>query len=143
LRFSNVDCSLRVWVDGRKIDMASAGDYDPVTPESFDARDEKKEGWTTATDLEAPVRIGAAGGVEVSKLKLWRDTYFVNKSYRYSADVCNTAFTFYVQPGHYLCLGDNSAQSSDGRIWGTVPERLMLGKASFVFFPVDRIGFIK
>ena len=50
---------------------------------------------------------------------------------------------FYVQPGHTLCLGDNSAQSSDSRTWGTVPERLMLGKAVFVFFPVSRLGFIK
>ena len=51
--------------------------------------------------------------------------------------------TFYVQPGHYLCLGDNSGQSSDGRSWGLVPERLMLGKAVFVFFPINRVGFIK
>ena len=55
--------------------------------------------------------------------------------------------TFYVQPGHYLCLGDNSAQSSDSRKWGAVPERLMLGKAVFVFWPAypppSRIGFIK
>ncbi|HEV3437336.1 MAG TPA: S26 family signal peptidase [Gemmata sp.] len=50
---------------------------------------------------------------------------------------------FYVQPGHYLCLGDNSAQSSDSRKWGLVPERLMLGKAVFVFFPPGRVGFIK
>ena len=50
---------------------------------------------------------------------------------------------FYVQPGHYLCLGDNSAQSSDSRSWGLVPERLMLGKAVFVFFPPARVGFIK
>ena len=43
----------------------------------------------------------------------------------------------------YLCLGDNSAQSSDSRKWGTVPDRLMLGKAVFVFWPANRIGFIK
>ncbi|MFI5107182.1 MAG: S26 family signal peptidase, partial [Terriglobales bacterium] len=33
----------------------------------------------------------------------------------------------YVQPGHYLCLGDNSQQSSDSGDWGVVPHRLMLG----------------
>ncbi len=42
-----------------------------------------------------------------------------------------------MQPGHYMCLGDNSAYSSDSREWGVVPERLMLGKAVFVFFPVS------
>ena len=47
----------------------------------------------------------------------------------------NGAFIYYVQPGHTMCLGDNSAQSSDSRTWGTVPDRLMLGKAVFVFWP--------
>jgi signal peptidase I len=40
-------------------------------------------------------------------------------------------------------MGDNSSQSSDGRMWGLVPERLMLGRAVFIFWPVERIGFIK
>ena len=75
---------------------------------------------------------------------------------RYSSlsDVSDTVHTYFVQPGHYLCLGDNSAQSSDGREWGTVPERLMLGRAVFVFAPfldpnawllprLDRVGFIR
>jgi signal peptidase I len=43
--------------------------------------------------------------------------------------------TMFVQPGHYLCLGDNSGQSSDGRTWGLVPERLMLGRALVVYYP--------
>jgi signal peptidase I len=50
---------------------------------------------------------------------------------------------YYVQPGHYFCMGDNSAHSSDSRSWGAVPERLMLGKAVFVFWPRTRIGFIR
>ena len=51
--------------------------------------------------------------------------------------------TMYVQPGHYLCLGDNSPQSSDGRLWGLVPERLLLGKALDVYYPFDRFGRIR
>lgn len=51
--------------------------------------------------------------------------------------------TLYVQPGHYLCLGDNSPASSDGREWGTVPERLLIGKAVLVYFPLGRFGRIK
>jgi Signal peptidase, peptidase S26 len=144
LRFANVDCSLRLWVNGRRIDIGAAGDYAPMTPEAFDAKDEKHEGWTTANDVEAPASIGASQGVEVTKLKLWRDSYFIGAdSYASSNDITAAKHTYYVQPGHYLCLGDNSAQSSDGRVWGTVPERLMLGRAAFVFFPLDRIGFIK
>jgi signal peptidase I len=51
--------------------------------------------------------------------------------------------TFYIQPGHYFCLGDNSSSSSDGRDWGQVPERLLLGKAVVVYWPPSRIGVIK
>ena len=75
----------------------------------------------------------------VQNIKVMRDIYYTRRS---NADYAK-ADIYYVQPGHYLCLGDNSAQSSDSRKWGTVPERLMLGKAVFVFFPVNRIGFIK
>ena len=76
----------------------------------------------------------------MQNIKLHRDVYYTRKPDPHrpaKADI------FYVQPGHYLCLGDNSAQSSDSRKWGLVPERLMLGKAVFVFFPLGRIGFIK
>jgi signal peptidase I len=51
--------------------------------------------------------------------------------------------TMYVQPGHYLCLGDNSQQSSDSRDWGLVPQRLMLGRALAIYYPLDRIGPIR
>ena len=59
-----------------------------------------------------------------------------------------------MQPGHYLCLGDNSTESSDSRDWGAVPERLMLGRALMVYYPfyfpywplkspVNRVGAIE
>ena len=35
------------------------------------------------------------------------------------------------------------AESSDGREWGLVPERLMLGRALVVYFPFNRAGTIK
>jgi signal peptidase I len=51
--------------------------------------------------------------------------------------------TYYVQPGHYMCLGDNSQASSDSRDWGLVPHRLMLGRALAVYYPLERIGPIR
>ena len=51
--------------------------------------------------------------------------------------------TLFVQPGHYLCLGDNSPESSDGRTWGLVPTRLLLGRALLVYWPPGRAGTIK
>jgi len=154
LRFANVDCRLWVWVDGKRVDFGAEGDYSPPTPDQEAAfkdakgnHDVDKEGWTNTNDVLAPASIGASGGVGVQSVKLYRDVYYTPQAQRpldhTKADI------YYVQPGHYLCLGDNSAQSSDSRKWGSVPERLMLGKAVFVFWPApvfgseNRIGFIK
>ncbi len=142
LRFANVDCRLWVWVDGKRIDFGAEADSDTAEATTTDADDHAKEGWVRENDIDQPAKIGAKGGVSVSAIKLHRDVYYTrNRGDQNVADV------YYVQPGHFLCLGDNSAQSSDSRSWGTVPERLMLGKAVFVFWPgypkPNRIGFIK
>jgi signal peptidase I len=151
LRFANVDARLWVWVDDKRVDFGTEGDYQPPTPaqenefrESHrDAQgqpDFNPEGWTYTNDVMGPASIGAKGQVTVRNIRLDRDVYYTRTSP--SSDPAK-ADIFYVQPKHYMCLGDNSAQSSDSRRWGTVPERLMLGKAVFVFFPVGRVGFIK
>ncbi len=143
LRFANVDNRLWVWVDDKRIDFGAAADYSPSEPAAYDPEDSSKEGWVRANDIDAPASIGAKGPVAaVRNIKLFRDVYYTR-----SGGDQTEADIFYVQPGHYLCLGDNSAQSSDSRSWGVVPERLMLGKAVFVFWPAfpapSRIGFIK
>ncbi len=145
LKFANVDCRLRVWVDGKAIPFEKPVDYAPLLPTKFDPADTKKEGWVTANDIDAPVSIGAKGEVTVSKLKIYRDTYYipVHEQYRTARHISSTVSTHFAQPGHYFCLGDNSAQSSDSRVWGTVPDRLLLGKAVCIFFPIGRIGLIK
>ncbi len=139
LRFANVDARLAVWVDDKRIDFGIEGDYSPVEPNGYEPEDRDKEGWTRENDIDKPASIGARGPVAAVKgIKLHRDVFYTR-----SGGDQTQADIFYVQPGHYMCLGDNSAQSSDSRKWGVVPERLMLGKAVFVFFPVDRVGFIK
>ena len=145
LRFANVDCQLRVWVNGRAIDFGSDADYAPdPMPKEFEPDDRMQEGWTRANDIDAPASLAAKGEVTFSRLKLWRDTYFTYSDGGPPFEgVAAYADSYYVQPQHYLCLGDNSAQSSDSRKWGTVPERLLLGKAVAIFFPIDRIGFIR
>ena len=46
-------------------------------------------------------------------------------------------------PNEYFALGDNSTRSSDSRAWGVVPQRLLLGKAVWVYWPFRRFGMIQ
>jgi len=48
-----------------------------------------------------------------------------------------------IPKGQFLMMGDNSPSSSDGRVWGFVPESELVGRASFVWWPPSRWRFIK
>jgi len=165
LRFANIDARLAVWVD-RDLPFGDGKDYDPPEVRSKnDPKDvdlEKRRG-PTANDLE-PASVGSKNAnVKVTHLRLWRDTYYTTfkdanghqmADYDLNGDDwANPArwepirkaryVTMFVQPNHYLCLGDNSQASSDSRDWGVVPDRLMLGRALVVYFPLDRMGPIR
>jgi signal peptidase I len=47
-----------------------------------------------------------------------------------------TSFT--VPPRSYFALGDNSYHSSDSRDFGPVPERNLVGRGIFVYWPFNR-----
>ena len=52
--------------------------------------------------------------------------------------------TFTVPAHSYFALGDNSFNSSDSRYWGVVPERNVIGRGFFVYWPLSsRWGFIR
>jgi signal peptidase I len=40
-----------------------------------------------------------------------------------------------VPPRSFLALGDNSANSADGRYWGYVPEKDVIGRPLFIYYP--------
>jgi signal peptidase I/DNA-directed RNA polymerase subunit RPC12/RpoP len=144
LRFANVDQRLTVWVDGRlPFEQGVSYDHPGLGPRA-------------ENDLE-PASIGVQGAsVQVRKLKVFRDTYYTTKPSGADASGFEPGnpdtwaglstlplLTMYVQPEHYLCLGDNSPESSDGRSWGTVPKRLLLGRAVMVYYPFSRAGRIR
>src|SRR5262249_37992096 len=138
LRFANFDERLTLWVNNA-LPFDEGVTYLPPPQRG-----------PTTNDLQ-PASIGVQGAaVRVARLKLWRDTYYTTPTGASDAraDVNwgdpsgwdalrDLPFkTFYVQPGHYLCLGDNSPESSDGRNWGLVPERLLLGRALAIYWPL-------
>lgn len=149
LRFADFDQRLTVWVDNA-LPFGDGVDF-PEPPEAGPRKE---------NDLERPAGIGASSAaVRVEHLQLWRDTYYTVGADSPSApDVLGIDFanpdsweglkqmpvrTMRVQPGHFLCMGDNSPESSDGRAWGLVPERLLLGRALLVYYPFNRAGRIR
>lgn len=51
--------------------------------------------------------------------------------------------TFTVPHGHVFTLGDRPETSNDGRYWGFVPERNIVYRAWFCYWPLNRIGPVK
>ncbi len=47
-----------------------------------------------------------------------------------------------VPQNQYFMMGDNRNDSNDSRYWGFLPKQNIIGKATFRFWPLDRIGAI-
>jgi signal peptidase I len=144
-----VDYRATVRVDGRDLLQTTPQQYRPDVDTLLLA-------WRRPTPLPKPqVRIGAESqACALSHVTLWRDVYYTNRDYESYASEIKWGIPSHpirLGEGEYWVLGDNSLMSGDGRYWGmpvelpdeglahiqpgVVPERFMLGKAFFVYWP--------
>jgi signal peptidase I len=148
IEFSNVDYRVTVRVNDRDLIQTTPQEYRPDFERLITA-------WQRDEILPKPqIRIGAENqSCALSHVALWRDIYYTNRDNPYAAEIRWGTPTRPIQlgKGEYWVLGDNSLMSGDGRYWGmpvelpdeqlpyvqpgVVPERFLLGKAFFVYWP--------
>ncbi len=66
------------------------------------------------------------------------NTYYYNRG-----DYGQEGVPITVPEGHYFMLGDNSGSSHDSRYWGFIDVKDVVGKAEFIFWPLNRIRIIQ
>jgi len=76
-------------------------------------------------------------GKEVTDPRI-KHTYYYNRG-DYGAE----GQVVHVPPGYVFVMGDNSGSSLDSRYWGFVPVANIIGKADFIFWPLDRIRILQ
>ena len=125
IAFLNVDGILSLSIDNKKIFVFDndAGKVTEVRP--FDTS-----------------RI-CFGGTHVNatfeNIEIFHDIYYTNLS----AGTWGTTQPIQLGEKDYFMMGDNSRNSNDSRVWKFVPEKNIVGKAFFVFWPLNNIKFIK
>lgn len=113
--FGRADGLVTLDIDGARV---LAHEYDP-----------QDEGPTKRSE----VRIGVKGGdyATFHEVSVYRAVYYLPRIMGAAAHL----FPYHVPEGQYFCMGDNSSNSTDSRVWGTVPEGYIVGRAFLVFWP--------
>jgi len=67
------------------------------------------------------------------------DGLVLSEPYLEASHVRNDFLTVSLEDGEYFVLGDNRKASSDSRVWGTLDEELIIGRALVRLFPINTI----
>ena len=96
--------------------------------------DEKLKVWRSFTNAATTATDGSQNGrLAQQKSRLEAMTQSTPNFPNAKAEVT-------VRPGHVLCLGDNTMNSSDSRMWSVpdFPQERIVGKSGWVFWPLSR-----
>lgn len=97
-------------------------------------------------------RLAAVGGqnVEIREGRIWIDNsaltqpgIFRDNFYYNRGEYGEEGKTVRVPDGEYFVLGDNSGSSLDSRFWGYVPQKNIIGRAFFIFWPPHRMRTLR
>ena len=129
--FSNCDDELRLWVDGQVVAFDASTAYADLQNHQPDPDD------------LVPVGIGSAGvRVRITHLRILRNIYYIADQVAVGTASANRGFARWsclpTDEEQFFMLGDNSANSSDARLWGPdhyVSRDLLIGKAFFLYWP--------
>lgn len=125
IEFSNVDRMVSLTIDDNKV---FAFDYDDGAIPDLNPSDTSKIRF-------GGTRIHAIFG----NIEVFHDIYYTSLS----AGTWGTTKPVQLGEKDYFMLGDNSRNSNDSRVWKFVPEKNIVGKAFFVFWPLNTMKFIE
>lgn len=90
------------------------------------------------------VSVNSKGEVIINNKKI-EEPYIGSKCNEFNFFLCNEIKNIKVPEDHFLVLGDNRANSKDGRSWPGIflPKEEIIGRAYFRFWPLNNFGFFK
>ena len=125
IALSNVDSIVSLSIDNKKIFVFDNDDGKVTEVRPFDT---------------SRIRFGGTHvNATFENIEIFHDIYYTNLS----AGTWGTTQPIQLGEKDYFMLGDNSRNSNDSRVWKFVPEKNIVGKAFFVFWPLNNIKFIK
>ncbi|OGH37979.1 MAG: signal peptidase I [Candidatus Levybacteria bacterium RIFCSPLOWO2_01_FULL_38_21] len=83
------------------------------------------------------------GSVFLNGEKLDESSYLQPNVKTYGGSFLKEGQEVKVPEESYLVMGDNRSYSSDSREWGFVSRKSIIGKSFFVYWPLNKIGFVK
>ena len=147
VQMMNVDYQVTLRVNGADVIQTTPNQYHPDMDVLLAAYKHN-----TRQDKPAVRLIGERQQATLSHVSLWRDVYYLNHEPPRSGPIiwATPGNPVHLGDGEFFVMGDNSSVSWDARYWndpihlphegldvqsGRVPQRFMLGKAFFVYWP--------